>query len=118
MPLTGYTIPRSPTGRSSLVPYPPWHYVGDFLVVEAKAAREARQFGLVGRLLKQDEDQEGEQAEREGEADQPPDIRNALEGEDEERGANRVERKLLPFGRGRGHRRLSAGRTASGQYRS
>ena len=34
MPLTGYTIPRSPTGRSSLVPYPPWHYVGDFLVVE------------------------------------------------------------------------------------
>ena len=34
MPLTGYTIPRSPTGRSSLVPYPPWHYIGDFLVVE------------------------------------------------------------------------------------
>ena len=34
MPLRGYTIPRSPEGRSSLVPYPPWHYVGDFLVVE------------------------------------------------------------------------------------
>jgi hypothetical protein len=34
VPLTGYTIPRSPEGRSSLVPYPPWHYVGDFLVVE------------------------------------------------------------------------------------
>ena len=34
MPLTGYTIPRSPEGRASLVPYPPWHYVGDFLVVE------------------------------------------------------------------------------------
>ena len=34
MAVTGYTIPRSPEGRSSLVPYPPWHYVGDFLVVE------------------------------------------------------------------------------------
>ena len=34
MALTGYTVPRSPEGRSSLVPYPPWHYVGDFLVVE------------------------------------------------------------------------------------
>ena len=34
VPLTGYTIPRSPSGRSSLVPYPPWHYIGDFLVVE------------------------------------------------------------------------------------
>jgi acetoacetate decarboxylase len=32
--LRGYTVPRSPTGRSALVPYPPWHYVGDFLVVE------------------------------------------------------------------------------------
>ena len=34
MAVTGYTIPRSPGGRSSIVPYPPWHYVGDFLVVE------------------------------------------------------------------------------------
>ena len=33
-PVTGYTIPRSPGGRASIVPYPPWHYVGDFLVVE------------------------------------------------------------------------------------
>ncbi len=30
----GYTAPRSPEGRASLVPYPPWHYVGDFLVLE------------------------------------------------------------------------------------
>src|SRR5262249_11941370 len=30
----GYSSPRSPEGRSSLVPYPPWHYVGDFLVIE------------------------------------------------------------------------------------
>ena len=34
MAVTGYTIPRSPSGRASIVPYPPWHYVGDFLVVE------------------------------------------------------------------------------------
>jgi len=40
MPLTGYTIPRSPEGRSSLVPYPPWHYVGDFLVIEFWADQE------------------------------------------------------------------------------
>ena len=30
----GYSIPRTPEGRSSLVPHPPWHYVGDFLVIE------------------------------------------------------------------------------------
>ena len=34
MTLRGYTTPRTPGGRSSLVPRPPWHYVGDFLVVE------------------------------------------------------------------------------------
>ena len=32
--LSGYSAPRSPEGRSSLVPAPPWHYVGDMLVVE------------------------------------------------------------------------------------
>jgi acetoacetate decarboxylase len=32
--LHGYTIPRTATGRASLVPPPPWHYVGDFLVVD------------------------------------------------------------------------------------
>jgi acetoacetate decarboxylase len=32
--LVGYTIPRTPEGRSSLVPYPPWHYVGTFLVID------------------------------------------------------------------------------------
>jgi acetoacetate decarboxylase len=40
MPLRGYTIPRSPEGRSSLVPYPPWHYVGDFLVIDFHADAE------------------------------------------------------------------------------
>lgn len=32
--LHGYSLPRSPQGRASLVPSPPWHYVGDFLVIE------------------------------------------------------------------------------------
>jgi len=30
----GYSLPLSPTGTASLVPSPPWHYVGDFLVIE------------------------------------------------------------------------------------
>ena len=34
MTLKGYTVPRTPEGRSSLVPYPPWHYVGAFLVID------------------------------------------------------------------------------------
>jgi acetoacetate decarboxylase len=34
MPLKGYSTPRSPEGRSSLVREPPWHYVGDLLVIE------------------------------------------------------------------------------------
>jgi acetoacetate decarboxylase len=32
--LRGYSLPRSPEGRSSLVPAPPWHYVGDLVVIE------------------------------------------------------------------------------------
>jgi acetoacetate decarboxylase len=32
--LQGYTVPRTPRGGASLVPAPPWHYVGDFLVVD------------------------------------------------------------------------------------
>lgn len=32
--LRGYSVPRSPEGRASLVPAPPWHYVGDMLVIE------------------------------------------------------------------------------------
>jgi acetoacetate decarboxylase len=30
----GYTAPLSPDGRAALVPPPPWHYSGDFLIVE------------------------------------------------------------------------------------
>jgi acetoacetate decarboxylase len=35
--LQGYTLPRTPRGTSSLVPAPPWHYVGNCLAVEYEA---------------------------------------------------------------------------------
>lgn len=35
--LRGFTTPRTPSGGSGLVPPPPWHYVGDFLVVDFHA---------------------------------------------------------------------------------
>src|SRR5215213_1422879 len=41
MALRGYSLPLSPEGRASLVPAPPWHYVGDFLVIEYWADPEA-----------------------------------------------------------------------------
>lgn len=34
MTLKGYTAPLSPDGRAGIVPSPPWHYSGDFLIVE------------------------------------------------------------------------------------
>lgn len=39
--LTGFSVPLSPTGGSSLAPTPPWHFVGNFLVVEYWAEPEA-----------------------------------------------------------------------------
>src|SRR5262249_51781178 len=33
-PLRGYTAPLSPDGRAGIVPPPPWHYSGDFLIAE------------------------------------------------------------------------------------
>jgi acetoacetate decarboxylase len=41
MTLQGYTVPRTPRGEASLVPPPPWHYVGDFLVVDFHADPDA-----------------------------------------------------------------------------
>jgi len=41
MTLQGYSLPLSPEGRASLVPAPPWHYVGDLLVLEYWAEPEA-----------------------------------------------------------------------------
>ncbi len=39
--LRGYSLPRSPEGRAGLVPRPPWHYAGDFLVLEYWADPDA-----------------------------------------------------------------------------
>jgi acetoacetate decarboxylase len=39
--LQGYTVPRTPAGEASLVPPPPWHYVGDFLVIDFWADPDA-----------------------------------------------------------------------------
>jgi acetoacetate decarboxylase len=41
MSLSGYSVPLSPEGRASLVPYPPWYYVGDFIVVDYWAEPDA-----------------------------------------------------------------------------
>ena len=41
MTLQGYTVPRTPSGRASLVPPPPWHYVGDFIVIDFHADPDA-----------------------------------------------------------------------------
>ncbi|SHJ82744.1 Acetoacetate decarboxylase (ADC) [Dethiosulfatibacter aminovorans DSM 17477] len=32
--IKGYTLPRTPKGISSLVPHPPWHYVGNIVAIE------------------------------------------------------------------------------------
>ncbi|MBI2237614.1 MAG: acetoacetate decarboxylase family protein, partial [Actinobacteria bacterium] len=32
--LKGFMPPRSPEGRASIVPPPPWHYSGDVLTIE------------------------------------------------------------------------------------
>ncbi|MDX6534280.1 MAG: hypothetical protein QOF68_2024 [Gaiellales bacterium] len=31
---SGYSLPLSPGATASIIPAPPWHYVGDFLVIE------------------------------------------------------------------------------------
>lgn len=36
--LHGFWVPRSPRGEASLVPAPPWHYSGDVLTLEYRAA--------------------------------------------------------------------------------
>jgi acetoacetate decarboxylase len=38
--LRGYTAPLSPDGRAGIVPPPPWHYSGDFLIVEYRTHPE------------------------------------------------------------------------------
>jgi acetoacetate decarboxylase len=41
VPLRGYTAPLSADGRAGIVPPPPWHYSGDFLIVEYRTDPEA-----------------------------------------------------------------------------
>lgn len=36
--LQGFLPPRTPEGRSSIVPGPPWHYSGDLLTIEYRSA--------------------------------------------------------------------------------
>jgi acetoacetate decarboxylase len=40
MSIKGYTAPLSPDGRAGIVPPPPWHYSGDFLIVEYRTNPE------------------------------------------------------------------------------
>jgi hypothetical protein len=52
-PVTGFFYPRTATGRSSLLPAPPWHYSGDLLTVEyrtdpVRVAEVARGGGRAG----------------------------------------------------------------------
>jgi Acetoacetate decarboxylase (ADC) len=37
----GYSLPLSPGGTASIIPSPPWHYVGDFLVIDYWADPDA-----------------------------------------------------------------------------
>lgn len=39
--LQGFMMPRSPQGRASIVPGPPWHYSGDTLTIEYRTDPEA-----------------------------------------------------------------------------
>jgi hypothetical protein len=92
--------PEMPVGR-----HPHMQFLArDFLVVEAEAGGDARELGLVGRLAKDDVDQEGEQADRHCDTHDPPDEGEALEQGKEQRGADRVEREGLPLREGRLHR--------------
>src|SRR5262245_65138946 len=38
--LQGFLLPRSPEGRASIVPAPPWHYSGDVLTIEYRTDPE------------------------------------------------------------------------------
>lgn len=38
--MTGFLFPRTPSGRSSLIPPPPWHYSGEMLTVEYRTDPE------------------------------------------------------------------------------
>ena len=54
--LKGFMPPRSPEGRSSVVPGPPWHYSGDLLTIEYRAAEGSVRRWLPDPLEPADED--------------------------------------------------------------
>ena len=54
--LKGFMPPRTPEGRSSVVPGPPWHYSGDLLTVEYRAAEGSVRRWLPEPLEPADED--------------------------------------------------------------
>jgi acetoacetate decarboxylase len=41
MSLQGWTLPQTPTGRSSIVAPPPWHYSGEIIAVDFNASPDA-----------------------------------------------------------------------------
>jgi len=49
--LKGYSLPRSPKGIANHVPAPPWHFVGDMLVIEFWADADAVAATLPDRLV-------------------------------------------------------------------
>ena len=59
MTLKGYTAPLSPDGRASIVPPPPWHYSGDFLIVEYRTDPDAVAALLPPELKPHDDDRAG-----------------------------------------------------------
>jgi acetoacetate decarboxylase len=56
--MAGYFYPRTPTGTSSLIPAPPWHYSGDLLTVEYRTD-PAVVAGLLPRPLQPAQDDPG-----------------------------------------------------------
>ena len=48
----GFTLPRTPEGRSSLVAPPPWHFSGDLLCIEFRTAPEVASAFLPAALAK------------------------------------------------------------------
>ena len=81
----------------------PQRPAGYVLIVEPERAREARELRLIRRLLEDDVDEKGEQAEREGETDDAADDGKAHDEREQQCRSDRVQREVLPFGNGRRH---------------
>jgi hypothetical protein len=73
---------------------------GHLLRIEPQPLCHLPELGLVGRLLDEDEQGDGDQSEREGEAKQPADQRQAEQQHEEQRAAQGIKRDLRPVGIG------------------